>query len=122
MRSVFASGWPVRTARTMPAGVGNRRPVFAFEAGRSTTSRSGPFSVRVLYWPAPASWISARVPVLPWATVTPVTSPAINVHGTSANTPARARRNVAVVGFPELMSRIQTPSAHECKAISLNNP
>ena len=121
MRRVSASGCPVRTARTMPVGTGSRRPAFAFEAGRSTTSRSGPFRLSVLYCPAPASWISARVPVLPWFTEMPVTSPAHRAQGAEASRPARARRSM-VVEVPGLMPRIQAPSPHKCKAFSLNNP
>ncbi len=47
-RKVPGAGMPVRTAVTTPAAAGNLSPRTAVESGKSTTSRLGPASDRVL--------------------------------------------------------------------------
>ena len=121
MRKVSAVGWPLRTDLTMPLPAGSFSPCAALEAGRSTTSRSGPAREMVLYSPLPSSWISARVPVAPVSTLTPRTSPA-----ETGNAAAKASARPTVVlpkrAIPMCMRRIQAPSTDKCNYFSLNNP
>ena len=123
MRSVPGTGCPVRTEVTTPAGAGRRMPRAACESGRSTTSRCGAVSDRVRYWPAPCSWISARVPVAPCSSPTALTWPAQAAPQHSSAASTRPTLNHGWIrDVPWRMGRIQSPCAKECKYFSLNNP
>ena len=121
MRSVSGVGWPVRTDLITPAPAGSLRLRAAWDAGRSTTRRSGPASEMVLYSPLPSNWISTRVVVLPASRLTVRTSPA-NAGDTrpkASMTPTHFEPNE---GFPICMAQIQAPSLNKCNLFSLNNP
>ena len=122
MRRVPGTGWPVRTAATTPVGAGSFRLRAAWESGRSSTSRSGPARLRVLYWPAPCRSISARVPVAPCSSARERTSPAQAAPANASAASTKPTLHDPIRAFPWRMAGIQSPHLRECKYFSFKNP
>jgi hypothetical protein len=93
IRTVPGTGCPVRTEWTTPATPGNTIPFCRVDSGKSTTSRSGFDSDKVLKLPAPCSRISAWVPAAPLLKLISCTSPANAEDGTI---PAMAQTNHSI--------------------------